>query len=130
VKYGFESNRLFQRPRSPSLSEQRLCAFSIGNSERCILVGPHGTGPSFEDFEKVSKCQYNLQTRQSISVALQQQFRLFFVKMIENSAMARSAEVSSEQIAALNAKSDAELAAVRLNRSDIALHVFRDRLYI
>jgi len=54
----------------------------------------------------------------------------FFVKMIENSAMARSAEVSSEQIAALNAKSDAELAAVGLNRSDIALHVFRDRLYI
>jgi len=50
--------------------------------------------------------------------------------MIENSAMARSAEVSSEQIAALNAKSDAELAAVGLNRSDIALHVFRDRLYI
>ncbi|MCO4840388.1 hypothetical protein N8Z32_00810 [Ascidiaceihabitans sp.] len=30
----------------------------------------------------------------------------FFVNMIENSAMARSAEVRSEQIAALNAKSD------------------------
>jgi F0F1-type ATP synthase membrane subunit b/b' len=54
----------------------------------------------------------------------------FFVKIIENSVMARSAEVRSEQIAALNAKSDAELAAMRLNRSDIALHVFRDRLYI
>ena len=50
--------------------------------------------------------------------------------MIENSGMARSAEVSSEQIAAWNAKSDAELAAVGLNRSDIALHVFRDCLYI
>lgn len=54
----------------------------------------------------------------------------FFVNMIENSAMARSAEVRSEQIAALNAKSEEELAAMRLNRSDIALHVFRDRLYI
>ncbi|MDG1103761.1 MAG: DUF1127 domain-containing protein [Ascidiaceihabitans sp.] len=50
--------------------------------------------------------------------------------MIENSAMARSAEVRSEQFAALNAKSDEGLAAMRLNRSDIALHVCRDRLYI
>ena len=54
----------------------------------------------------------------------------FFVNLIENRGMARSAEVRSEQIAALNAKSDEELAAMRLNRSDIALHVFRDRLYI
>lgn len=54
----------------------------------------------------------------------------FFVNLIENRGMARSAEVRSEQIAALNAKSDEELAAMRLNRSDISLHVFRDRLYI
>jgi hypothetical protein len=54
----------------------------------------------------------------------------FLVNMIENRGMARSAEVRSEQIAALNAKSEEELAAMRLNRSDIALHVFRDRLYI
>jgi hypothetical protein len=54
----------------------------------------------------------------------------FFVNMIENRAMARSAEVRSEEIAALNAKSDEKLAAMRQNRSDIALHVFCDRLYI
>ena len=54
----------------------------------------------------------------------------FFVNMIENRVIARSAEVRSEQIVALNAKSDEELAAMRLNRSDIALHVFRDCLYI
>lgn len=40
------------------------------------------------------------------------------------------AQSRADQVALLNAKSDAELARMGLRREDIARHVFRDILYI
>ena len=51
-------------------------------------------------------------------------------RIAESSAMARSAEARGLQIDALNAKSDAELAAMHLRREDIAAYVFRDIMYV
>jgi hypothetical protein len=54
----------------------------------------------------------------------------FFTRIIESSAMARSAEARGEQIRALYAKSDEELAKMNLSRDGIAHYVFRDLMYI
>jgi hypothetical protein len=54
----------------------------------------------------------------------------FFANFIENSGMARAAEVRGEKIAALEAKTDSELAAMGLHRDEIAAYVFRDLMYI
>ena len=49
------------------------------------------------------------------------------VRGLENHAMARS---RFDRIERLNAKSDAELAAMGLTRDGIAKHVFRDLFYV
>lgn len=54
----------------------------------------------------------------------------FLVRISETSTLARSAEARGQQIEALNAKTDEELAAMNLRRDDIVLHVFRDIMYI
>ena len=54
----------------------------------------------------------------------------FFTNIIESSWMASSAEARGAQIAKLNAKTDAELAAMNLRRDDIPAYVFRDLMYI
>lgn len=54
----------------------------------------------------------------------------FFIHLIENSGRARAAEARRLQIELLDAKTDAELAAMHLRRDDIASYVFRDMLYI
>jgi hypothetical protein len=54
----------------------------------------------------------------------------FFTNIIESSAMAQDAEARGAQTAALNAKTDVELAAMNLRRDEISGYVFRDLMYI
>lgn len=54
----------------------------------------------------------------------------FFTNIIESSAMAQDAEARGAQIAALNAKTDVQLAAMNLRRDEISGYVFRDLMYI
>ena len=51
-------------------------------------------------------------------------------RLAEGSAMARAADARRAQIDQLNAKTDAELAAMGLTRDRIATYVFRDLMYI
>lgn len=54
----------------------------------------------------------------------------FFTHLIENSAMARSAEARRQLMESLYAKTDAELAEMHLSRDSIPAYVFRDLMYI
>lgn len=51
------------------------------------------------------------------------------VRIAASSTMAHAAEARACQIRTLNAKSDAELAAMNLRRDHIAAYVFRDLMF-
>ncbi|WP_299656818.1 hypothetical protein [uncultured Tateyamaria sp.] len=54
----------------------------------------------------------------------------FFAALGHSAAMSAAAESRFRRIEALQAKSDAELAAMNLRREDIAAYVFRDLMHL
>ena len=54
----------------------------------------------------------------------------FFAQLGSSMTLAASAEQRFQQVQRLQAKSDAELAAMNLRREDIAAYVFRDLMHI
>jgi hypothetical protein len=94
------------------------------------LFGLQGRNQIFDYFERVPKWQYTQQTPLSFAGDIGAAIAAFFTNMIENSSMARAAEVRGAQIDALNAKTDTELAVMGLRRDEIPAYVFRDLMYI
>lgn len=67
---------------------------------------------------------------QNQPVSIWESIKGFFSSIGHALTMSAAAEVRMRRIEALNAKSDAELAAMNLRRSDIPAYVFRDLMHI
>ena len=119
----------FKKVRS-SASEKQLCNFSIGKSCAVLLKYYEGRNQTLENFEKGSKMSVHSTNAPSFFGVIGAAIAAFFTNIIESSAMAQDAEARGAQIAALNAKTDVELAAMNLRRDEISGYVFRDLMYI
>ena len=89
-----------------------------------------GEEPNIRLFRKGSEMAVHSTNAPSFAGDIGAAIAAFFTNMIENSSMARAAEVRGAQIDALNAKTDTELTVMGERRDEIPAYVFRDLVYI